>query len=71
MEIVTDFFFLAPKSLQTVTAAMNQKTIASWQESDNKPRQGVEKQRHYSVAKFVLSMLWFSQWSRTVVRAGL
>ena len=26
----------------------NQKTIASWQESDDKPRQCVEKQRHYS-----------------------
>ena len=26
----------------------NQKTMASWQESDDKPRQGVEKQRHYS-----------------------
>ena len=26
----------------------NQKTIASWQESNDKPRQDVEKQRHYS-----------------------
>jgi len=29
----------------------NQKMIASWQESDDKPRQCVEKQRHYSANK--------------------
>ena len=29
----------------------NQKTIASWQESDGRPRQCVEKQRHYSANK--------------------
>ena len=29
----------------------NQKSIASWQESDDKPRQCVEKQRHYPVDK--------------------
>ena len=29
----------------------NQKTIVSWQESDDKPRQWVEKQRHYSANK--------------------
>ena len=29
----------------------NQKMIASWQESDDKPRQCIEKQRHYSVNK--------------------
>ena len=29
----------------------NQKMIASWQESYNKPRQYVEKQRHYSADK--------------------
>ena len=29
----------------------NQKTIASWQESDDKPRQCIEKQRHYSAKK--------------------
>ena len=28
-----------------------QKTVASWQESDDKPRQCVEKQRHYSANK--------------------
>ena len=30
---------------------MNQKTIASRQESNDKPRQCVEKQRHYSAEK--------------------
>ena len=29
----------------------NQKMIASWQESDGKPRQCVERQRHYSADK--------------------
>ena len=33
----------------------NQKTIASWQESDDKPRQCVEKQRHYSADKGLYS----------------
>ena len=34
-----------------VTGAMKSKAIASWQESYDKPRQGVEKQRHYSADK--------------------
>ena len=33
----------------------NQKTIASWQESDDKPRQCVEKQRHYTADKGLYS----------------
>ena len=33
----------------------NQKTIASWQDSDDKPRQGVEKQRQYSADKGLYS----------------
>ena len=32
-----------------------QKTVASWQESDDKPRQCVEKQRHYSAGKSLCS----------------
>ena len=44
LEIVTDFLSWAPKSLWMKT--WNQKTIASWQESNEKPRQSVEKQRH-------------------------
>ena len=41
----------------------NQKMIASWQESDDKPRQCIEKQRHYSAKKekkSILSRLWSS-----------
>ena len=41
----------ALKSLQTVTAAMNEKTITSQQESNDKSRQCVEKQRYYSANK--------------------
>ena len=41
----------APKTLQTVTAAMELKRIVSWQERNDKPRQCVEKQRHYSANK--------------------
>ena len=33
----------------------NQKMILSWQESDDKPRHCVEKQRHYSVHKGLYS----------------
>ena len=36
--------------------------IVSWQESYDKPRQCVEKQRHYSANKFKKSRLWASQW---------
>ena len=41
----------APKSLWTVTAARKSEDDCSWQESDHKPRQCVEKQRHYSANK--------------------
>ena len=42
------FYFLGfQKSLQTVTAAMNEKMFASWKESYDKPRQHIEKQRDY------------------------
>ena len=40
VEGVTDFLFLGRWWLQP----WNQKTIASWQESDDKPKQCVEKQ---------------------------
>ena len=33
----------------------NQKTITSWQANDGKPRQHVEKQRHYSANKVLYS----------------
>ena len=43
------------KSLQTVTAVMKSKTIVSWQENDDKPRQCVKKQRCYSANKSTYS----------------
>ena len=51
VEVVTDFLFLAPKSLRMVTEAMKSEDDCSGQESNDKPRQCVEKQRHYSVEK--------------------
>ena len=40
-----------PKSLQIVTAVINQKMTASWKESCDKPGQCVENQRHYYADK--------------------
>ena len=40
-------FFWAPKSLQMVTAAMNLKDTCSLKENYDKPRQHIQKQRHY------------------------
>ena len=45
METVRDFIFLAPKSLQKVTAAMKLKDTP-WKESYDHPRQRSKKQRH-------------------------
>ena len=38
-----------------VTAAMKSEDNASWQESDYKPRQRIEKQRHYSADRDLYS----------------
>ena len=46
MEIVTDFIFLAPKSLQMVTAAMKLKDTCY-----DQPRQHIKNQRHYFANK--------------------
>ena len=43
-------FFGAPKSLQMVTAAMKLKDTP-WQESYDRPRQHIKRQRHYFVHK--------------------
>ena len=49
VEVVTDFLFLGSKNhCGQWLQPWNQKTIASWQESNDKPRQCIEKQRHYS-----------------------
>ena len=50
METVTDLFFLAPKSLQMVTAAMKLKDACSLEEK-LWPRQHIKKQRHYFSSK--------------------
>ena len=40
-------FSWAPKSLRTVTTAMKSKTLTFWNESYDKPRQHIKKQRHH------------------------
>ena len=44
-------FFLAPKSLQMVIAAMKLKDAYSWKESYDQPRQHIKKKRHYFANK--------------------
>ena len=44
-------FFLAPKSLQMVTAAMKLKDAYSLEEKHAQPRQHIKKQRHYFANK--------------------
>ena len=47
----TLFFFLAPKSLQMVTAAMKLKDVYSLERKLYQPRQHIKKQRHYFAKK--------------------
>ena len=51
MQTVTDFFPWAPKSLQMVTAAMTLKDACCLEESYDKPRQCIKKQRHHFADK--------------------
>ena len=51
MEIVIDFIWGAPKSLQMVTAAMKLKDTWSLEESFGQPQQHIEKQIHYFANK--------------------
>ena len=56
METVTGFIFGgAPKSLQMVTAATKLKDACSFKKSYNKPRQHIQKQRHYFTDKSLYS----------------
>ena len=55
MGTVTDFIFWAPKSLETVTAAMKLKNAVPWKKSYDKPRQCVKKQRHQFANKGLYS----------------
>ena len=48
-----------------------QKTIASWQESDDKPRLCWKADTLLCWQRSVLSRLWSSHWSWVVVRVGL
>ena len=50
METVGDYFFLAPKSLHMVTAAMKLKDTP-WKKSYDQPRQHIKKQRHFFADK--------------------
>ena len=43
LETVTDFISWAPKSLQTVAAAMKLNMLTPWEESYDKPRQHIKK----------------------------
>ena len=47
MEMVRDFIFWAPKSLQMVTAAVKLKDACSLEDKLCQPRQHIKKQRHY------------------------
>ena len=45
------FFFLVPKLLQMVTAAMKLKDTCPWKKSYHQPRQHIKKQRHFFANK--------------------
>ena len=47
MKTVTNFISWAPKSLQSVTSAMELKDACSLEEYYGQPRQHIKKQRHY------------------------
>ena len=51
VETVSDFILGAPKSLQLVIAAVKLNMLTPWKESYGKPRQHIQKQRHYFATK--------------------
>ena len=51
MKLVTDFLFLGSKITVDGACSYETKTIVSWQESNDKLREYVEKQRYYSANK--------------------
>ena len=70
METVTEFIFLAPKSLQMLSAAMKLKD-APWKKSYDQPRQHIKKQRYYFTNKGPSSQSYgFSSLTCMYVRAG-
>ena len=55
VDFMTDVISWAPKSLQTVTAAMKLKDASPWKESHDKPSQCSKKQRHHFADKGLYS----------------
>ena len=53
MVIVTDFIFLAPKSLQMVTAAIKLKDACSLGKNYDQPKQQIKKERHHFADKVI------------------
>ena len=64
-------FFLAPKSMQMVTAAMKLKTRTPWKESYDQPRWHIQKRRHILPTKVRLVKAMVLQWSCMDVKVGL
>ena len=57
VEIVSDLFLWAPKSVQMVTAVMKLKDTP-WKESYDQPRQHIKKQRRYFANKGLSSQVY-------------
>ena len=55
VDFMTDVISWAPKSLQTVTAAMKLKDASPWKESHDKPSPCSKKQRHHFADKGLYS----------------
>ena len=51
MEMVRDFIFWAPKSLQMVTAAVKLKDACTLEKRYDKSRQHIRRHRHYFATK--------------------
>ena len=66
-ETVADFIFLVSK---ITTDGDCSHALTPWKKSYDRPRQHIEKQRHYFANKGPSSQ-WFFQWSCMDVRVGL
>ena len=64
-------FWGAPKSLQTVTAAMKLKEACPWKKGNDQTRQHIKKLRHYSANKGPSSQSYGFPVSCMDVRVGL
>ena len=72
IETVKDFIFWGSKITADSDCSHEFKTLTSWKESYDQPRQHIKKQRHHFVNKGLSkSRLWFLQWSCMDVRVGL